>query len=594
MTSERTSWGRKRVELTATGAGASVQAPVQSGNLSNEGSCSSSKDVQLQNLPRPEAAGKNACRPCEERAAFPPPADAQAKAKQRLHTKQQKKLAKHCNDELYSECISVTSVPLSVFLRDEPQQFPLVITSISEDKLLKALGVPQIERNNIQGLPLPSSSSTIVVRSGAILSEAQVAAQTIVRLAHDPPTRVFRMQRRTCAWLLRSFPLGFRFSGKNMSPIPGWMSGCQSVALNMSNVDVSLHLHFALFKGSRGFVLKPTEMRAGQQPTQPPLTELSDSAPPPSLLAAAEYESCGSCDSLGKLMLLGASSVSLFPDTGAMPRRMTNPTRGTTTDADKEGRGSSCINKGHGAPGSNESGEPMEPIKTFWPPPREALHRASLRLVSLHNLPKRGERRPAYDGSCGACHAYAPELSGTPAPPENSATSVPALALSLHPIGGFCAVSDTLPLPENVKTEFTTRAVDNGMNATFDDTVHCVAAEPNAAFLRFGVMDGRKEVAFGSVVLGRLRGGYRTLPLRGVLGTRIECCYLFVHISFGSLPNKWATPSQLKVASHEHRKKSFVAAQELAVLRQQLAELKHRHGPRGTSTEHCGMRPLDE
>ena len=34
----------------------------------------------------------------------------------------------------------------------------------------------------------------------------------------------------------------------------------QSVCLNMSNSDVALHLHFALFDGSEGYVLKPVQM----------------------------------------------------------------------------------------------------------------------------------------------------------------------------------------------------------------------------------------------------------------------------------------------------------------------------------------------
>ena len=39
------------------------------------------------------------------------------------------------------------------------------------------------------------------------------------------------------------------------------LAGAHSVALNMSNPDVSVQLHFALFKGACGFVLKPPEMR---------------------------------------------------------------------------------------------------------------------------------------------------------------------------------------------------------------------------------------------------------------------------------------------------------------------------------------------
>ena len=51
-----------------------------------------------------------------------------------------------------------------------------------------------------------------------------------------------------------------------MSPLPGWLAGAQHVCINMSprngTVDLPVQLHFALFKGSGGYVLKPAEMRA--------------------------------------------------------------------------------------------------------------------------------------------------------------------------------------------------------------------------------------------------------------------------------------------------------------------------------------------
>jgi hypothetical protein len=45
-----------------------------------------------------------------------------------------------------------------------------------------------------------------------------------------------------------------------MSPIPGWLVGAQSVALNMSNNDLAVQLHFSLFNDSGGYLLKPVEM----------------------------------------------------------------------------------------------------------------------------------------------------------------------------------------------------------------------------------------------------------------------------------------------------------------------------------------------
>lgn len=112
---------------------------------------------------------------------------------------------------------------------------------------------------------------------------------------------------------------------------------------------------------------------------------------------------------------------------------------------------------------------------------------------------------------------------------------------------GFCALSEKLPLAQiDLKTELTTPAVKyNGLNAPFGQTVHCVAAEPTATFLRVGILDGSQEVAYETAVLGRLRVGYRVFQMRSMLGTRIELCYLFVKISTGSEPNQWGTPRQV-------------------------------------------------
>ena len=127
--------------------------------------------------------------------------------------------------------------------------------------------------------------------------------------------------------------------------------------------------------------------------------------------------------------------------------------------------------------------------------------------------------------------------------------SSPALTLSLHAIGGHCAISGKLPAPLSAEAEFNVPGVkDNGMNATFGVTAHCIAAEPHATVLRVGVADGN-EVAFEVLVLARARPGYRVLQLRSALGTRIEICYLFVRINIdNSQPNMWATARELRLA----------------------------------------------
>ena len=110
------------------------------------------------------------------------------------------------------------------------------------------------------------------------------------------------------------------------------------------------------------------------------------------------------------------------------------------------------------------------------------------------------------------------------------------------------------------------------MNAAYGESVHqnihCVAAEPHATIVRVSVTDGGQEVAYETAVLGRLRGGYRVLQMRSVLGTRIELCYLLVKISFGSEPNLWATPRQLRMqhlskAARTQTRRSLFAASGL-------------------------------
>mmetsp|Transcript_10776 Transcript_10776/g.28272 ORF Transcript_10776/g.28272 Transcript_10776/m.28272 type:complete len:609 (+) Transcript_10776:1-1827(+) len=372
-------------------------------------------------------------------------------------------------DEFYAEFLCLRSVPVSKFLQGAPGQ--LTITSISEDRLLSALCLPLAERTLIEGL----HSLSLRTHAGAGLTEEQLTSRAVFRLTSNPPPEVGKLQRRTSELLLRPFPLGLRVSGKNMSPLPGWLVGAQSVALNMSNVDLALHLHYALFDGSGGYVLKPSEMRA---------------------VSTEE-----------------------------------------AVDAD-------CI--------ANRDG--LDGDAGYWPPSREQLHRTTVDIISLHNLPKRAEARPRFRGSRGACHEHEPVLSGRLVPPTYAQDpSSPQVFFFVHTIGGFCGVSKALPLPHTVETEcaLSLNIKANGMNAVFGQRLHCVAAEPHATFIRIVVSDAGHEVAFESAVLGRLRRGYRVLQLRSTLGTRIELACLFVHISLGSELNIWATPRQLQ---RQHRR----------------------------------------
>jgi len=376
---------------------------------------------------------------------------------------------KDITDEFYASYLSLRAEPVANFMERRQSRWALPITSVNEDRYLRALGVSVFERNEIEGLMGGRAQSAAALHG---LTGAQQSSRAVVRLAVNPPAAVGEMQRRTAAWLLRPYPLGLRFSGTNLSPLPCWLGGSQHVCLNFSDVDIAVQLHFALFRGSKGFVLKPLEMR-----------EVAD-----------EAESVG--------------------DVGAQAH-----------DSD-----------------------------AFWPPPRELLQRVTLEVLSLHNLPKRGEERPRYNGIYkgrgGTCHEYHPELSGKPRPPppDHGEPSALGLNISVHPIGGCCAVSGHLPMPTNVETEIIVRAKgDDGINAPFGAKVHCVAAEPHATFIRVGVTDGDHEVAYEVAVLGRLRGGYRVLRLRHALGTRIELAYLLVRVCFGSELNIWLTVRQMRL-----------------------------------------------
>jgi len=370
--------------------------------------------------------------------------------------------------------------------RDAPEGGgALQMSSINEDFLLAQLGLPRTERNLIEGLQTRRISSA-GANSGFGLTEEQISSRAVARLTADPSPKVGQLQRCTAKRLVRPYPLGLRFSGKNMSPLPGWLAGCQSITLNMSNIDLALQLHYSLFRGSEGYLLKPQEMRKATEP----------------------------------------SAVSGAQDA------------------------------------------PDENIDDYWPPPRERLHRATIEVLSLHQLPKRHEGRPRFDGSHRACHNFVPKLSGVFSPPNRLAPSSAAIKISLHTIGGFCAVSKSRTPPHhNVEAELDLLPKSNGLYATFGAVVHCFAAEPRATFLRIGVADHGTEVAFATAVVGRLKRGWRVFQLRSHFGTRIELCYLFVNISFGSEPNMFFSPRQLRIQTLK--------------LEHELAELRARLGSSG-------------
>jgi len=448
---------------------------------------------------------------------------------------QRRKSAKNKTDPLYAANICLRGHPVAAY-RKGKRSCPLPITSISEEMLLVDLGVKPSERRHIEGVPLKRVDLSVGVNDEgqSLATEDQIALRAIVRLAASPPAEVGVMQNRTATWLLRPFPSGARFSGKNMSPLPCWLGGAQSIALNMSPIngrmDMAVQLHFALFNSTAGYVLKPPEMLSVRSP--------SESA------KADEKREAGRPEGASEV----APKVSAWKAAKMAACKVANPASTVVTPSSVENMLSCLASAVKKQPAGGEASAITADDKpdAYWPPPREQLHVTTLKIISLHNLPKRGERRPQLDGH--ACHKYHPELSGTPSPPTKVVPSSPSITLSLNPIGGFVAFSKTLPLPQNVEPEISTAVVKgNGMNAPFGDTIHCAASEPHSTFLRIAVMDRQQEVAYESAVLGRLKRGYRVLQLRELLGTPIELCFLFVHISFASYPHLWLSPRQVQL-----------------------------------------------
>jgi hypothetical protein len=114
------------------------------------------------------------------------------------------------SDPFYTSYLSLRSIPAAAFLGVEPPRHPFPISSMSEDKLLIALGLSRGERKQIEGVKTKGGSPT-----DEFGSEAHQSLRASFRLAMDPPLQVGVMQRRTASWQLRPFPAGARFSGSN-------------------------------------------------------------------------------------------------------------------------------------------------------------------------------------------------------------------------------------------------------------------------------------------------------------------------------------------------------------------------------------------
>eukprot|EP00966_Prymnesium_polylepis_P096823 2243249-Prymnesium_polylepis.2 len=176
----------------------------------------------------------------------------------------------------------------------------------------------------------------------------------------------------------------------------------------MSNNDLAVHLHFALFDNSGGYLLKPPEMRMdrsggwqeedGESERNRSLGSQSsaDDCTPQSRANSVGSERKGSANSPGEGN--GRTTVGSEQKGSA---RSTSERRGSARST-SERRGSARstsernLSLGTAASGSDfdlrshsgPSGSDRAYADAYWPPPRNKLHRAMVRLLSLHHLPK--------------------------------------------------------------------------------------------------------------------------------------------------------------------------------------------------------------
>jgi len=130
------------------------------------------------------------------------------------------------------------------------------------------------------------------------------------------------------------------------------------------------------------------------------------------------------------------------------------------------------------------------------------------------------------------------------------------------------------PPEEQGVTRLTTAVAEgNGLNPTFDETFHCLAAEPHQTILRVVVEDEGRLVAYETAMLGSLRCGYRCLHLRSPSGTRIDACCLLLHISVSTEPNTYGTVDELCVMLQSQRSLISQQSRDIHQLSAELSRL---------------------
>ena len=94
-------------------------------------------------------------------------------------------------DELYAGILTMRSRPFKEFCRDKPLAWPLTISSVQEEMLLRAMGLSKHERDELEGLTDKRSMT------------ADAAADPILSLAYCPPKETAKLQFLTATKLLR-------------------------------------------------------------------------------------------------------------------------------------------------------------------------------------------------------------------------------------------------------------------------------------------------------------------------------------------------------------------------------------------------------
>jgi hypothetical protein len=171
------------------------------------------------------------------------------------------------------------------------------------------------------------------------------------------------------------------------------------VALNMATrrqVDLPLQLHFALFNGSGGFVLKPTEMRAESNEWGSP----SISVTPEDSFKGRDSTSDSRRDSQARRDSQGAITPSF------KKHRESQIMAGLTASLRTSGRSSAVQD---------------DASANDWPPPREQLSRTTIDIFSLHNSPKVGSFFSLRGFAC---------LYHVALPPHHGTQSLPGCLLS--------------------------------------------------------------------------------------------------------------------------------------------------------------------